>query len=150
VRNLAQRSAAAAKEIKGLIEESTGNVAAGSTLVAQAGRTMQDVVTSIQRVSTIAGEIAAATTEQTRGIEQVNQAITDMERVTQQNASLVEEASAAAQAMRQQAGELSKAVSVFRLAGHDGAPAGAPEPALLQPRTRVAGFEALALASAGA
>ncbi|GAB3646454.1 methyl-accepting chemotaxis protein [Ramlibacter alkalitolerans] len=148
VRNLAQRSAAAAKEIKGLIEESTGNVAAGSTLVAQAGRTMQDVVASIQRVSAIVGEISSATSEQTRGIEQVNQAVTDMERVTQQNASLVEEASAAAQAMRQQAGELLKAVSVFRLADHEEAAAGAPAPALLQPRSPVLGTLALGAATA--
>ncbi|MEJ8839501.1 methyl-accepting chemotaxis protein [Ramlibacter sp. AN1133] len=150
VRNLAQRSAAAAKEIKSLIEESTGNVAAGSTLVAQAGKTMQDVVASIQRVSTIVGEISNATAEQTRGIEQVNQAITDMERVTQQNAGLVEEASAAAHAMRQQAGELLKAVSVFRLADQGEAATAAAEPALLQPRSHGAGFETLALGSAAA
>ena len=150
VRSLAQRSAAAAKEIKGLIEESTGNVAAGSTLVAQAGRTMQDVVASIQRVSTIVGEISSATTEQTRGIEQVNQAIVDMERVTQQNASLVEEASAAAQAMRQQAGELLRSVSVFRLADQGGSAASGAQPALPQPRARAGGFEPLALASAPA
>jgi methyl-accepting chemotaxis protein len=149
VRNLAQRSAAAAKEIKSLIEESTGNVAAGSTLVAQAGRTMHDVVASIQRVSTIVGEISSATAEQTRGIEQVNQAITDMERVTQQNAGLVEEASAAAHAMRQQAGELLKAVSVFRLADGETSPA-APQSALLQPRHQAGGFEPLALASGAA
>jgi methyl-accepting chemotaxis protein len=129
VRNLAQRSAAAAREIKGLIEESTGNVEAGSTLVAQAGRTMRDVVAGIQRVSAIVGEISAATTEQTRGIEQVNQAIADMEGVTQQNASLVEEASAAAHAMREQAGELLKAVSVFRLAQREAAQAAARPPA---------------------
>jgi methyl-accepting chemotaxis protein len=150
VRNLAQRSAAAAKEIKALIEESTGNVSAGSTLVAQAGRTMQDVVSSIQRVSTIVGEISSATAEQTRGIEQVNQAITDMERVTQQNASLVEEASAAAQAMRQQAGELLTAVSVFRLADPGEAAEAGPQAALLQPRPQAGGFGPLALSSAGA
>jgi methyl-accepting chemotaxis protein len=149
VRTLAQRSAAAAREIKSLIEESTGNVAAGSKLVAQAGHTMQDVVAGIERVSTIVGEISSATAEQTRGIEQVNQAITDMERVTQQNASLVEEASAAAQAMREQAGELLKAVSVFRVAGRapvDGAGTGAPR-GLLQARPS-AGGPRLPLASA--
>ena len=150
VRNLAQRSAAAAKEIKALIEESTGNVSAGSTLVAQAGRTMQDVVASIQRVSTIVGEISCATAEQTRGIEQVNQAITDMEHVTQQNASLVEEASAAAQAMRQQAGTLLKSVSVFQLAEGDAAADDGAETALLQARAQDGGFASLALAPAAA
>ena len=118
VRGLAQRSAAAAREIKGLIDDSAGKVGEGSRLVADAGQTMQEVVASIKRVSDIMAEISAASHEQTRGIEQVNQAITQMDRVTQQNAALVEEASAAAQSMRDQSGALVEAVAVFRL--HDG------------------------------
>jgi methyl-accepting chemotaxis protein len=116
VRNLAQRSAAAAKEIKGLIEDSLGKVTAGSELVGKAGTTMEEVVGSIKRVTDIMGEIAAASQEQTRGIEQVNQAVTQMDQVTQQNAALVEEASAAAQSMRDQAQSLVEAVGVFRVA----------------------------------
>ncbi|HWI82608.1 methyl-accepting chemotaxis protein, partial [Ramlibacter sp.] len=115
VRSLAQRSAAAAKEIKALIDDSVGKVDTGSQLVGQAGATMQEIVGSIKRVTDIMGEIAAASQEQTRGIEQVNQAITQMDQVTQQNAALVEEASAAAQSMREQAGELVQAVSLFKL-----------------------------------
>jgi methyl-accepting chemotaxis protein len=115
VRNLAQRSAAAAKEIKALIDESVGKVGTGTELVGRAGETMQQIVGSIQRVTDIMGEIAAASEEQTRGIEQVNQAVTQMDQVTQQNAALVEEASAAAQSMREQAGQLVDAVSVFKL-----------------------------------
>ncbi|NKE66167.1 HAMP domain-containing protein [Ramlibacter sp. RBP-2] len=115
VRSLAQRSAAAAREIKGLIDDSAGKVGEGSRLVADAGQTMQEVVASIRRVSDIMAEIAAASQEQTRGIEQVNQAITQMDQVTQQNAALVEEASAAAQSMRGQAGALVQAVSVFKV-----------------------------------
>ena len=153
VRNLAQRSAAAAKEIKSLIDESTGNVAAGSSLVGKAGHTMQDVVESIRCVSTIVAEISAATLEQTRGIEQVNQAIADMEGVTQQNASLVEEASAAAHAMREQAGDLLKSVSVFQLADREAvAPAlrGPGAGGLLPARPAAAGAGPLALAPAAA
>ena len=104
VRSLAQRSAAAAKEIKVLIADSVGKVDTGSELVGQAGQTMEQVVASIARVTDIMGEIAAASHEQTQGIEQVNQAITQMDQVTQQNAALVEEAAAAAQSMQQQAG----------------------------------------------
>ncbi|MBL0390503.1 HAMP domain-containing protein [Ramlibacter monticola] len=153
VRNLAQRSAAAAREIKALIDESTGNVAAGSSLVGQAGHTMQDVVESIRRVSTIVAEISAATLEQTRGIEQVNQAIADMEGVTQQNASLVEEASAAAHAMREQAGDLLKSVSVFRLADRQAvtlAPRGPGAGGLLPARPAASAAGPLALAPAAA
>jgi methyl-accepting chemotaxis protein len=120
VRSLAQRSASAAKEIKELIDNSVTQVAAGGKLVAQAGTTMEEIMQSIQRVADIMGEITAASREQTTGIEQVNQAITEMDDVTQQNAALVEQASAAAQAMQDQAAGLSKAVSVFRL---DAAPA---------------------------
>jgi len=115
VRNLAQRSAAAAKEIKGLIDDSVGKVDAGSALVGEAGKTMQEIVGSVKRVTDIIGEITAASHEQTSGIEQINQAITQMDQVTQQNAALVEEAAAAAQSMQEQAGSLVDAVSVFRL-----------------------------------
>jgi methyl-accepting chemotaxis protein len=117
VRTLAQRSAAAAKEIKTLIENSVGTVEAGSELVGRAGATMQDVVASITRVTDIMGEIAAASQEQTRGIEQVNTAITQMDQVTQQNAALVEETSAAAQSMLEQASNLVQSVGVFKLEG---------------------------------
>ncbi|RZL86337.1 MAG: HAMP domain-containing protein [Variovorax sp.] len=115
VRNLAQRSAAAAKEIKSLIDDSVGKVDAGSALVGEAGRTMEAIVGSVKRVTDIIGEITAASHEQTTGIEQINQAITQMDQVTQQNAALVEEASAAAQSMQEQAGNLVEAVSVFKL-----------------------------------
>jgi methyl-accepting chemotaxis protein len=115
VRNLAQRSANAAKEIKTLIGDSVEKVEAGSRLVDQAGNTMDEVVTSVKRVSDIISEIAAASDEQRAGIEQVNQAITQMDHVTQQNAALVEEAAAAAAAMQDQAGSVSQVVSVFKL-----------------------------------
>ncbi len=115
VRNLAQRSAAAAKEIKGLIDDSVGKVDAGTALVGEAGKTMEEIVGSIRRVTDIVGEISAASHEQTQGIEQINQAITQMDQVTQQNAALVEEAAAAAQSMQEQAGSLVQTVSVFRL-----------------------------------
>jgi methyl-accepting chemotaxis protein len=115
VRNLAQRSAAAAKEIKGLIDDSVGKVDAGSALVGEAGRTMEEIVDSVRRVTDIMGEITAASQEQTSGIEQINQAITQMDQVTQQNAALVEEAAAAASSLQEQAGTLVQAVSVFRL-----------------------------------
>ncbi|VTU20221.1 methyl-accepting chemotaxis protein [Variovorax sp. RA8] len=116
VRNLAQRSAAAAKEIKGLIDDSVGKVDAGTALVGEAGKTMEEIVGSIRRVTDIVGEISAASHEQTQGIEQINQAITQMDQVTQQNAALVEEAAAAAQSMQEQAGSLVQTVSAFRLA----------------------------------
>ena len=115
VRNLAQRSASAAKEIKGLIDDSVEKVGAGSKLVDQAGATMQEVVDSVQRLSAIIGEITDASEEQRLGIEQVNEAISQMDQVTQQNAALVEEAAAAANAMQDQAAQLSHAVQVFRL-----------------------------------
>jgi methyl-accepting chemotaxis protein len=114
VRNLAHRSASAAKEIKALIENSVASVSAGSRLVEQAGDTMREVVGSVQRVTDIMAEITAASTEQTTGIEQVNVAVVQMDQVTQQNAALVEEAAAAAEAMREQAAQLAQAVSVFR------------------------------------
>ncbi|XEB11823.1 methyl-accepting chemotaxis protein [Xanthomonas sp. DAR 35659] len=115
VRTLAQRSAGAAKEIKGLIDDSVERVAAGSTLVGQAGQTMQEIVASVQRVTDIMGEISAASQEQSAGIEQVNQTVTQMDEATQQNAALVEEATAAARAMEEQAGQLADAVGAFKL-----------------------------------
>ncbi|TGQ76299.1 methyl-accepting chemotaxis protein, partial [Mesorhizobium sp. M8A.F.Ca.ET.207.01.1.1] len=113
VRTLAQRSAAAAKEIKGLIDDSVGKVAEGSSLVHQAGSTMGEIVASVQRVTDIMAEISAASQEQSAGIEQVNQTVVQMDETTQQNAALVEEATAAARAMEEQAGHLSEAVSIF-------------------------------------
>jgi len=115
VRILAQRSAAAAKEIKSLIDHSVETVSQGSSLVRQAGSTMAEIVESTKRVTDIMGEITAATHEQSSGIAQVTQAITQIDEVTQQNAALVEEASAAAQSMQEQAGGLARAVSVFIL-----------------------------------
>ncbi|MBB3211732.1 methyl-accepting chemotaxis protein [Herbaspirillum sp. Sphag1AN] len=115
VRTLAQRSAAAAKEIKELIDESVNNVEAGSKLVAQAGSTMEQVVNSVRRVTDVVSEITAASSEQSDGIEQVNQAITQMDEVTQQNAALVEEAAAASQSLQEQAKHLEQAVAVFKL-----------------------------------
>jgi methyl-accepting chemotaxis protein len=115
VRNLAQRSAAAAKEIKTLIDNSVEKVQVGSMLVDQAGKTMAEIVDSVSRVTDIMSEITAASMEQTSGIEQVNVAITQMEQATQQNAALVEEASAAAQSMRDEAEGLERAVGAFRL-----------------------------------
>jgi methyl-accepting chemotaxis protein len=116
VRNLAQRSAAAAKEIKSLIGDSVGKVEAGTTLVNAAGVTMNDVVASVKRVTDIMSEITLAGQEQSAGIAQVNQAIAQMDQVTQQNAALVEEAAAAADSMQSQAQQLSAVVSTFKLA----------------------------------
>ncbi|MEZ2296804.1 methyl-accepting chemotaxis protein [Variovorax sp. RCC_210] len=123
VRSLAQRSAAAAKEIKTLIGDSVEKVEAGSKQVEEAGRTMDEIVGSVRRVTDIMGEITAASQEQTSGIEQINLAISQMDQVTQQNAALVEEASAAAQSLQEQAGSLVKAVSVFKLGDQPAAPA---------------------------
>ena len=129
VRNLAQRSAAAAKEIKGLIDDSVQKVDVGTDLVDKAGKTMEEIVQSIGFVTSIMSEISNASEEQSAGIEQVNQAISEMDQVTQQNAALVEEASAAAEAMQEQASELARIVSVFRLDGSGAAPARASRPA---------------------
>ena len=115
VRSLAQRSAAAAKEIKGLISASVERVACGTTLVDQAGVTMAEVVSSIRRVTDIMGEISAASAEQSTGVAQVGEAIGQMDQVTQQNAALVEQSAAAAESLKSQAGALVTAVSVFRL-----------------------------------
>jgi methyl-accepting chemotaxis protein/methyl-accepting chemotaxis protein-1 (serine sensor receptor) len=120
VRNLAQRSAEAAKEIKGLISTSVERVEQGSTLVNEAGGTMQEVLNSVQRVSDIVGEISNASHEQNAGIAQIGQAVSQMDQVTQQNAALVEESAAAATSLKQQAQQLVEAVSVFRLKAGDG------------------------------
>jgi methyl-accepting chemotaxis protein len=115
VRNLAQRSAAAAKEIKNLIGDSVEKVEIGSMQVDQAGATMNEIVTAVKRVTDIMAEISAASDEQSTGIEEVNQAIIQMDDVTQQNAALVEEAAATAESMQDQANSLYEAVSVFKL-----------------------------------
>ncbi|EGZ1524546.1 methyl-accepting chemotaxis protein [Escherichia coli] len=115
VRNLAQRSAQAAREIKSLIEDSVGKVDVGSTLVESAGETMAEIVSAVTRVTDIMGEIASASDEQSRGIDQVGLAVAEMDRVTQQNAALVEESAAAAAALEEQASRLTKAVAVFRI-----------------------------------
>ena len=119
VRNLAHRSAGAAKEIKELIGDSVNKVDTGSRLVDEAGQTMDLVVTSIRQVADIMGEITAATAEQSHGIEEINQAITQMDEMTQQNAALVEEAAAAAESMQEQSLRLAEAVSIFKLTGDD-------------------------------
>jgi len=123
VRNLAQRSAAAAKEIKGLIGDSVDKVGAGTKLVDEAGKTMQEIVTAVKRVTDIMAEITAASHEQSQGIEQVNQAITQMDEVTQQNAALVEQAAAAAESLEEQAQQLMQAVSAFNIGGGVGSQA---------------------------
>jgi methyl-accepting chemotaxis protein len=133
VRSLAQRSAAAAREIKDLIGDSVSSVDSGTVLVGQAGKTMDEVVASIRRVTDIVAEIAAASNEQSAGIEQVNQAIAQMDQVTQQNAALVEEAAAASESMHDQSQSLSRAVSEFKL-GAGSAAAGKAN--LAQPATR--------------
>lgn len=117
VRNLAQRSAAAAKEIKTLISDSVEKVDAGSRLVDQAGATMGEIVESVKRVTDIMSEITAASKEQTSGIEQINQAITRMDEVTQQNAALVQQAAAAAESLHSQTGNLSQVLGVFKILG---------------------------------
>ncbi|MEA9746526.1 methyl-accepting chemotaxis protein [Xanthomonas campestris pv. raphani] len=123
VRTLAQRSSGAAKEIKDLIDDSVQRVAEGSALVHTAGKTMGEVVASVQRVTDIMGEISAASQEQSAGIEQVNQTITQMDETTQQNAALVEEATAAARSLEEQAVQLTEAVAVFKTdAGYVAAP----------------------------
>jgi methyl-accepting chemotaxis protein len=120
VRSLAQRSAAAAKEIKVLIGDSVDKVDAGSKLVEQAGATMEEVVASVKRVTDIMGEITAASQEQSAGIEQVNQAIAQMDQVTQQNAALVEQASAAAESLQDQAASLMHVVATFKIDSEEG------------------------------
>jgi methyl-accepting chemotaxis protein len=136
VRNLAQRSAEAAKEIKSLITASVERVEQGTTLVDQAGETMEEIVRSIKRVTDIMGEISSASAEQSAGVSQVGEAITQMDQVTQQNAALVEESAAAADSLKQQARQLVEAVAVFKIEGAPAltvtasqVPAAAPTPA---------------------
>ena len=155
VRNLAQRSAGAAREIKELISDSVDKVDAGSRLVDEAGQTMELVVTSIRQVADIMGEITAATQEQSHGIEEVNQAITQMDEMTQQNAALVEEAAAAAESMQEQAEILARAVSIFKLAENGGrraayAPAAAPRAVPVAAASKPAAKPAARLAGAAA
>ncbi|MCI2246371.1 methyl-accepting chemotaxis protein [Xanthomonas sp. PPL568] len=141
VRTLAQRSAGAAKEIKGLIDDSVTRVAEGSVLVDQAGRTMSEIVASVQRVTDIMGEISAASQEQSAGIEQVNQTVVQMDETTQQNAALVEEATAAARSMEEQAGQLTSTVALFKIDSIGGTAAGvhpAPVPSVAASAPRVA------------
>jgi methyl-accepting chemotaxis protein len=133
VRSLAQRSAEAAKEIKGLIGASVERVEAGSKLVADAGQTMGEIVGSVQRVSDIIGEITAAAAEQSDGIGQVNTAVTQLDQMTQQNAALVEQSAAAAESLKDQAMRLAQVVATFRLAG--GSAASAVQPAVLASQT---------------
>jgi len=144
VRNLAQRSSQAAREIKALIEESVQQVNGGSRLVEQAGSTMQEVVDSVRRVTDIMAEISSASAEQSMGIDQVNQAIAQMDQVTQQNAALVEEAAAAAESMQDQAARLAQVAGGFKLEqAPQAAPAVAkaarrPAPAVLPARAATA------------
>ncbi len=137
VRNLAQRSAAAAKEIKTLIGDSVDKISRGSKLVGQAGVTMDEVVESVKRVTDIMSDIAAASAEQSAGIEQVNQSIIEMDGMTQQNAALVEQAAAAFQSLQDQAGELQRVVSIFKLAAGDEQVAEAPAAAPVSASTAV-------------
>ncbi len=143
VRNLAQRSAAAAKEIKQLISDSVNKVEGGTKLVEEAGKTMCEIVSSVKRVTDIMAEISAASIEQSSGIEQINQAVMQMDEVTQQNAALVEQAAAAAESLQEQADNLSQSVSVFRL-GQEQKPAQvriasrpAPHPVRKAPRKAI-------------
>ena len=145
VRNLAQRSAAAAKEIKELINASVDSIGAGSALVAEAGTTMDQVVTSVSRVTQIMSAITDASSEQSTGIGHVNMAITEMDSVTQQNAALVEEAAAAAGSMQEQAATLAALVSRFKLSGDTHAPA-APRARAATRRTATSTSRQIALA----
>jgi methyl-accepting chemotaxis protein len=133
VRNLAQRSANAAKEIKALISDSVAKVESGSRLVDNAGKTMEEIVTSVKRVTDIMAEISAASQEQSGGIEQVNTAVAQMDKITQQNAALVEEAAAAAKSMEEQTDGLASMVSVFKLGEEAAAPVAAVKPAAAAP-----------------
>ena len=136
VRSLAGRSAQAAKEIKGLIADSVQRVEQGSALVNRAGTTMTEVVGAIQRVTDIMGEISAASSEQSTGVAQVGEAITQMDQATQQNAALVEQSAAAAEGLKSQARQLVEAVAVFKLGGHGDTPI--PTPTQTAPVARVA------------
>ena len=136
VRSLAQRSAEAAKEIKGLIGTSVDKVESGTKLVTDAGATMQEIVQSVRRVADVIGEITAAASEQSTGIAGVNQAIGDLDQMTQQNAALVEQSAAAAQSLREQADRMKQAVAVFKVS--DGATQAAARVVAPAPATRVA------------
>jgi methyl-accepting chemotaxis protein-1 (serine sensor receptor) len=139
VRNLAHRSASAAKDIKSLIDDSVEKVSSGSALVSETGSTMEEVVASVRRVTDIMGEISAAGREQELGIEQINQAVAEMDTVTQQNAALVEEAAAASASMREQASAMARMVSVFELDQNAGsALMAAPRQAVAAPVARPA------------
>ena len=142
VRNLAQRSAQAAREIKSLIEDSVNRVDLGSTLVESAGETMDEIVNAVTRVTDIMGEISSASDEQSRGIEQVSLAVSQMDSVTQQNAALVQESATAAAALEDQSEQLRQAVAAFRLNGKEKAvaprPASLKTPQLLRPATTTA------------
>ncbi|MED5616242.1 methyl-accepting chemotaxis protein [Janthinobacterium sp. P210005] len=150
VRNLAQRSASAAREIKALINDSVAQVESGARLVDEAGRTMHEIVDSVHKVSSIVGHISAASDEQRSGIEQVNRAIGQMDQVTQQNAALVEEAAAAAEAMQEQAARLADAVAVFKTAQAAATPALASRPAARRPVPLKAARAAARLPAKGA
>ncbi|MDR7050133.1 methyl-accepting chemotaxis protein-1 (serine sensor receptor) [Duganella sp. 3397] len=150
VRNLAHRSASAAKDIKQLITDSVEKVGTGSALVNEAGTTMTEIVSSVRRVTQIMGEITSAGREQELGIEQINTAVAEMDTVTQQNAALVEEAAAASQAMQEQAVKLAEMVSVFQVAGTPvaGTPvAGSPARAAAAPRATTAPAKAATAAA---
>jgi methyl-accepting chemotaxis protein len=154
VRNLAQRSAGAAKEIKTLIGDSVDKVQAGTALVDDAGKTMEEIVVSVKKVSDLIAEIAAASQEQSTGIEQVNTAITQMDQVVQQNASLVEEATAATESMKEQAGSLLQTVARFKLgapqaATQKPAPTGGPSRIRVARRAGTGAAFAAALAAPG-
>jgi len=138
VRNLAQRSASAAKEIKSLIEVSVNDVAAGTALVGKAGATMEEIVSSVGRVTEMMRNISLATGEQEAGIGQINQAIGQMDATTQQNASLVEQASAASRALRDQARQMEDVVSVFQLEERPAAALAAPRAAVKRIRRETA------------
>ncbi|MGO9331527.1 MAG: methyl-accepting chemotaxis protein, partial [Steroidobacteraceae bacterium] len=123
VRNLASRSAAAAKEIKALIQDSVGKVTEGTKLVDESGRVLAEIVTGVKKVTDVVAEIAASSREQAAGIEQVNQAVTSMDGATQQNAALVEQATAAAQALTEQASNLMQLIDRYQIGSESGAPA---------------------------
>jgi methyl-accepting chemotaxis protein-1 (serine sensor receptor) len=152
VRSLAQRSAQAAKEIKGLIDHSVGEVDRGTMLVEQAGETIQALVVDVQRVSALMASIAEASAEQSRGVQQVNKTVTEMDKVVQQNASAVQQSASAAAGMREQAETLVNAVSAFRVGTERVAATRSPPPAALPPHERterLAAKPAIALASGG-
>jgi methyl-accepting chemotaxis protein len=135
VRNLAKRSADAAKEIKGLISDSVDKVEAGNRQVDQAGRTMEEIVSSIKQVAKIMGDISEASREQSAGIEQVSLAVTQMDEVTQQNAALVEQAAAAAESLEEQAHNLAQAVSIFKVAAGGANKRLAAPPVVMAPKS---------------